>query len=168
MSIHQFITEAQTQADSCDYGEMKDELSRDRIVVGVTDTKLREYLIDIDDLTLTKVIQKAKQYVSQHSSVLQIGSNPSANDNIDEVKDRMTRYKIRQQNEPQGVKRQKCPYCNRRQTHTKEQCPAKNVTCFGCKQKGHYSKSLACKRRQYRATDELEDSAVEAELGNLY
>ena len=65
-SIHQFIVELQNQADQCDYGTMKSDLIRDRIVVGVKDKKLREYLMDIDDLDLNKCIQKSKQWVSNH------------------------------------------------------------------------------------------------------
>ena len=50
-SIHQFIVAVQTQAGNCDYGEpIVNELIRDRIVVGVRDSSLRDYLIDIDDL----------------------------------------------------------------------------------------------------------------------
>ena len=51
MSIHQFATAVQTQADNCDYGEMRDQLIRDRIVVEVRDQTLREYLINLADLT---------------------------------------------------------------------------------------------------------------------
>ena len=135
LSIHQFITDVQTQADNCDYGTMKDELIRDRIVVGVNDHKLREYLIDIEDLTLAKAIQKAKQYVTHHSSVLQM-STSSASDNVDEIRSRFPRTTNQYKSET-SVQKQKCPYCSRRQTHTKERCPAKNATCFVCKLKGH-------------------------------
>jgi len=65
-TIHQFITELQSQAANCEYGAVRDYLIRDRIVIGVNDSKLREYLIDLEDLTLLKCIQKAKQYVSNH------------------------------------------------------------------------------------------------------
>ena len=36
---------------------------------GVNDEKLREYLIDVDNLTLASCIQKSKQYVSHHEHV---------------------------------------------------------------------------------------------------
>jgi len=60
-TIHQFITELQPQAANCEYGAVRDDLIRDRIVIGVNDSKLSEYLIDLKDLTLLKCIQKAKQ-----------------------------------------------------------------------------------------------------------
>lgn len=46
LPIHQltYIINLQTQANVCEYGDMKDELVRDRIVVGVKDKRLREYL----------------------------------------------------------------------------------------------------------------------------
>lgn len=60
-SIHQFIVTVQTQAVSCCYGEpIVHELVRDHIVVGIRDSNLRDYLIDIDGLDLPKCIQKAK------------------------------------------------------------------------------------------------------------
>ena len=72
MSIHQFITALQSQADLCDYEAMSDELVRDRIVVRVNDLKLQEYLINVDDLTLSSCIQKAKQYTSHQDQMRRV------------------------------------------------------------------------------------------------
>ena len=91
LSIHQFITEVQTQADNCYCGGMREQLIRDRIVVGVRDQKLQEYLINLEDLTLLKAIQKAKQYVDHHSSNLKVEGHASASDNVDEVRARSTK-----------------------------------------------------------------------------
>jgi len=49
----------------------RDQLVKNRIVVGVSNDKLREYLIDIKYLTLPKCILKAKQCVSHHSQIQQ-------------------------------------------------------------------------------------------------
>jgi len=70
--IHQFITELQSQATNSEYGTVRDDLIRDRIVIRVNDSELREYLIDLDNLTLLKCIQKSKQHVSNHGQVLEI------------------------------------------------------------------------------------------------
>jgi len=60
LNIHQFITQVQSQADHCNYGELRDQLVRDRIVVEVNDSKLREQLVDIENLDLNTCIRKAK------------------------------------------------------------------------------------------------------------
>ena len=90
-SIHQFIVELQNQADQCDYGTMKSDLIRDRIVVGVKDKKLREYLMDIDDLDLNKCIQKSKQWVSNHQQTSKF--EYSDDENVDAVSSRPEKKK---------------------------------------------------------------------------
>ncbi|KAL1445282.1 hypothetical protein MTO96_029260 [Rhipicephalus appendiculatus] len=51
-----FITALHTLAERCDYGDLKDELIRDRIVVGVRDQKLSTKLQLEQDLTLEKAV----------------------------------------------------------------------------------------------------------------
>ena len=67
-SIHQFITQLQSEANNCDYGAMREEMIRNRIVVGVGDNKFREYLIDVEYFDLARCIRKTKQYVSSCTS----------------------------------------------------------------------------------------------------
>ena len=54
-TIDQFITELKTRAKSCEFGEQHDSMIRDRIVFGVSDTRLKERLLrESSDLTLEK------------------------------------------------------------------------------------------------------------------
>ena len=54
-SIDQFITELKTRAKSCQFGNQQDSLIQDRIVFGVSDTRLKERLHpESSDLTLEK------------------------------------------------------------------------------------------------------------------
>ena len=71
-SIHAFVVRLQTQSENCEYGDMRPELVRDRIVVGVRDSELRKYLIDTENLTLELFIQKAKQFISHQSQAEKI------------------------------------------------------------------------------------------------
>lgn len=48
-------------ADTCEYGNIKDELICDRIVIGIQDTKVSEKLQLINDLTLDKALEIARQ-----------------------------------------------------------------------------------------------------------
>lgn len=169
--IHQFITDVQTQADNCDYGTMRDQLVRDRIVVGINDSKLREYLIDTEDLDLAKCIQRAKQYTSHHD---QIKKMTAKEDNIDYVstksdsskRDRAHRYDnnrdrtYRYDSNPrpnlqvdQG-RQSKCPYCNKT-LHSRERCPARRSICHVCKRRGHWS--VVCKTKSPNTHELVED-----------
>lgn len=143
-TIHQYITAVQSQADLCDYGTMKSELIRDRIVVGVRDTKLQEYLIDVDKLDMAMCIQKAKQYVSHHKQA-QLFNKGGADQNIDAIQPRVKKLqdksKVKKRDEDAGT----CEYCGR-SAHPRDKCPAKEATCFRCKEKGHYGRSTVCKK----------------------
>ena len=55
-SIEQFITSLYQLAETCEYGELKDEMIRDRIVVGIRDQALSERL----QLDSTLTLEKAK------------------------------------------------------------------------------------------------------------
>lgn len=64
-SAEQYITTLYNLVDSCEYGRLKEELLRDRIVVGIADEALSERLQLIADLTL----EDAKTRIRQKEAV---------------------------------------------------------------------------------------------------
>ena len=56
-----FITALHTLSEHCNYGALRNEMIRDRIVVGIRDVKLSEKLQLEDDLTLENAIKKVRQ-----------------------------------------------------------------------------------------------------------
>ena len=56
-SLDHYITEVMKQAELCKYGNLKDELIRDRLVSGIKEDRIREKLLSKKDLTLEKAIQ---------------------------------------------------------------------------------------------------------------
>ena len=61
----QFIMALYELASNCEYGELRDEMIRDRIVVGIRDSSLSERL----QLNPTLTLDKAKQTVRQSEAV---------------------------------------------------------------------------------------------------
>ncbi|GBN33421.1 hypothetical protein AVEN_158696-1 [Araneus ventricosus] len=59
-SVNTFITALYILTEHCEYGVLRDELIRDRIVVGIRDKNLSEKLQLDADLTLTKVIERVR------------------------------------------------------------------------------------------------------------
>ena len=60
-SVDNFITDLYCLAKYCEFGTLRDELIRDRIVVGIKDKKLSEQLQLDSKLTLEKAITKTRQ-----------------------------------------------------------------------------------------------------------
>lgn len=172
-SIHQFIIALQTQVKNCDYGAaINDELVRDRIVVGVRDKNLREYLIDIDNLDLPTCIQKAKQYVSHHEQAAKMHGMQANEENADAIEKRgwmskkpSRRFESYQKEEPSQFKEKKlsfeCEKCGN-MVHKRGFCPAVRSKCLKCNGFGHWAKAKACPKNN-RISEIAEQSSEELE-----
>jgi len=64
-SVEQFITEVHRLAEYCEFGTMKDELIRDRLVVGIRDNSLFKCLQMEAELTVDRV----KRFIHQRKAV---------------------------------------------------------------------------------------------------
>jgi len=162
-----FITEIMVQADECEYGGMRDNLVRDRIVVGVADDGLRDHLLSVEDLTLDVCIRKAKQYVSQKEGISHLKKYGGSDDNVGMVSARrsfnLSRPDSSNINMTSEQNKRLCFFCSKR-FHPQEQFPAQRATCHRCKSVGHWAKSWAC--RQKRPSSNLPSRQVnEVESG---
>ncbi len=63
--MEQYIMELYKLAESCNYGNMKDEMIRDRLVVGIRDNALSKRL----QLDAALTLDKAKKTVRQQEAV---------------------------------------------------------------------------------------------------
>ncbi len=72
-SIEQYITELYNLIEFCEYGELKEEMLRDRLVVGIRDTALSEKLQTDSRLTLdtAKTMVRHKAAVKDQQRQLQ-------------------------------------------------------------------------------------------------
>ena len=63
--MEQFITSLYNLAENCEYGEMKGEMIRDHIIVGICDRALSEQL----QLDAELMLEKAKERVRQREAI---------------------------------------------------------------------------------------------------
>ena len=72
-TVEEYVTVLFNLVDSCNYGELRDEMLRDRLVVGIRDMALSERLQMDSKLTLGKAMKLVRQQeaVHQHNSQLQ-------------------------------------------------------------------------------------------------
>ena len=86
-SVETFITDLHCLAEHCEFGVLKDELIRDKIVVGLKDKKLSEKLQLDSKLTLEKAVTQARQSeaVKKQQGILQ-GTQPDPpSANVDQI-----------------------------------------------------------------------------------
>ena len=78
-TAEKYIMELYTLADNCNYGDLRDEMIRDRLVVGIRDAALSRQLQLDAELTLEKAKTKVRQReaVAEQQKVLKLNT-PSA------------------------------------------------------------------------------------------
>ena len=127
-----FITEIHRLAENCEFGGMKDELIRERLVVGIRDSTLSEHLQLEPELTLDKAkkLIRQRESVRTQQDILQRPFIKQESSSLDAVK----------QFPPTSDKPtfNKCRRCGTG-AHPRQSCPAKEATCFRCNRRGHFS-----------------------------
>ena len=143
-SVEQFITSLYSLAEHCEYGEMKDEMIRDRIIIGIRDRPLSEQLQLDAELTLEKAKKRVRQReaIQEQRVTLNEGGKSHTGDLVDSVGSRKGKEKNRkvQNSPPQGrvTRDVKCTRCGR-EPHARNSCLAKEAICHTCNKRGHYS-----------------------------
>jgi len=140
-TAEEYVTALYELIETCEYGDLRDELLRDRLVVGIRDTALSERLQLNADLTLEvakKAIRQKEAVKEQHKQLA-----PQREHLVEYVNKHAPR---RPQRHKGGATQQsrvstaanKCGRCGRRKHQGNEQCPARNVICHNCKKRGHF------------------------------
>ena len=135
--VDSFITSLYKLAEHCNYGNLRDDLIRDRIVIGVRDTKLSLKLQLEDALTLEKAISLARQNESLKQQQTVIRHEEPVSESVERVRTKQPKQRSR---EAPTAKYQTtaCTRCGRAPTHPPSQCPARSAECHRCHKRGHF------------------------------
>ena len=145
-SMIDFIETLFTLTKTCQFGTLKEELIRDRIVVGIRNAVLSQKLMLDDTLTLDKAVKQAKssELVKEHHKILK---GDGEDGKINRLRDKKRRPPKDKGKIPENTKDQKnserppvkkCYQCSK-SPHKREECPAINAACQKCKNHGHYA-----------------------------
>lgn len=148
--IDKFVTELRNKARTCEFGETEDLMIRDKIVFSTTDSGLRERLLSIPDLTLSKAIDicRAKE-VTKAQVTAMAASSEAQFVNILTKKGSQPAYRsskfaaYKQTPKLKGGHPKNCGKCGR--IHLPRQCPAFNEVCKKCGKKNHFA--VVCKSK---------------------
>ena len=142
-SSEQYITELYRLIEFCEYGDLKEEMLRDRLVVSIRDTALSDKLQTESDLMLEKAetLIRRKEAAKEHRRELQDNSRESTLGKIGsrQFQKRSTSGggKLRSYKgvaQPQRIKESECSRCGRDKHQPGERCPAVGATCHSCTQ----------------------------------
>ena len=182
-SVQSYVTRLRKLATSCEYGELTDDLIRDRLVIGLKHNGDKVRLLREKNLDLKKAIQMC---TTSEVAAQQMKKIQSAEDNTEDVKkfdDKKKAHRRRRfKNAPEQPQKSNdkqtksgaepragftCKYCGRQQRHVKRtECPAFGKTCSNCGKKGHFS-SVCLITKKVNQFEDLETSSEDEACLNL-
>jgi len=166
-SVDAFITDLYCLAKHCNYGLLHDEMIRDRIVVGLLDSRLSEKLQMDPELSLEKAVNATRQseLVKKQQSVVRGTEGSVVPPKTVEAVHKVNRRKGPKQSKAKPESTQsstpspmKCNRCGQFPGHARTKCPAKEAKCLRCKKKGHYKAMCRSGGADVNALDDSDDS----------
>ena len=167
-SAEQYIMELYKLAENCNYGDMKTEMIRDRLVVGIRDIVLSRHLQLHADLTLQTAKKKIchREAIEEQQQVLR-GTNGDSKTLYSIVVQPRQEYTARKgrryckpvYNRNPRAKTKPCTRCGKG-VHPHFKCPASDSTCHRCHKIGHYSSQCF--------TKQISEVAKESYLSMVY
>ncbi|XP_071651744.1 uncharacterized protein [Temnothorax longispinosus] len=157
-----FVADLRRLAANCEFGALKEQLIKDRIVCGVRDSKVRDRLLREKDLNLTKAIdicraaEQADLQIKQlcegttkldvHGVKQQSNETKKAGKKTKPNVNQGVRHKKRggmqtngQRDYREASQRNDCHRCGYKHGY---KCPAWGKTCMKCKKVNHFAKAL--------------------------
>ena len=125
-SVDAYVTDLKLKAKTCEFGNLKDELIRDRFISGVVSEQLRRVLLKECNLTLKRAIE-----IGQLDEITQARLKQFKRDKDIHLVDKRL--------PSSSLGSQRCGNCGG--PHNKsDKCPAKGKQCNQCKKSNHFSK----------------------------
>ena len=142
-SIDTYVTTLRALAETCEFGTLKDDLLRDRIVCGVRDKGIRRKLLQESGLTLSKCVDicRANKATAAQLKDMAPGQTNEEEANAVNQKEDWKKPKV-PKDSGKGPKNQliaECKFCGRKHERNRDKCPAYGQTCSACGKANHFA-----------------------------
>ncbi|CAM4713618.1 unnamed protein product [Leuciscus chuanchicus] len=128
-SIDSYVTELRVLAKTCNFGQLRDSLIRDRVVCGLNSTSMRERLLREKNMSLDTCIQLCRAAELSRENCKAI-SGPM----VEEV--HALRGAVHQRRTSDTVD---CKFCGKTHDKNKLKCPAYGKKCKKCGKDNHFA-----------------------------
>ena len=155
-SIAMFVAELRKLSEFCNYGEMLNDMLRDRLVCGINNVAMQRRLLSESKLTLERALELAQgmEAADQSSKAMHDGEQKTMNAPVNRV-----HYK--KSNDAKSGD-QFCYCCGGK--HSPQSCHFKEVQCHSCKISGHIAKvckSNPKRRKEFKKTHHIGEKEEE-------
>ena len=131
---------------SCNFGQMRNEMIKDRIVIGVADTHLRRSLLQEPKLTLNGAIERGRA----NETIKQQLKTMTTTDEVSSIRKAKKSGSKQKHHQASNNSIKSCKYCGRSHARDKTKCAAYGKTCGFCGKQNHFEAMCMMKKQQGR------------------
>ena len=135
-TVATFVAELRALAEFCNFGASLEDMIRDRLICGISDTKIQQKLLAEKSLTLKTAVEIAQGMETAAKNAREMAQQESTS-NPESVK--QVEHSAKQRATPRTKFTGTC-FCCGRTGHKREDCRLKNVKCHVCGKTGHIKK----------------------------
>ena len=160
-TVDAYVTALKTLAKTCNFGQLQDDLLRDRIVIGIRDNAVRKKLLNMPKLTLKECIDTCRTHESTSKQI-----KTMTQQEVSAVSTRPhIQVKPRNANKPRKPAHQEtnkeiqCIFCDKKHVKDRKQCPAWGKKCSTCHKLNHFA--AVCKSSSKPKTNKKQVKMVD-------
>ena len=146
LTCYEYVNRLRGMSKTCEFGDFKDNLIRDGIVLGTKYHSVRGRLLTEEELTLEKSISICRSYELAQKQMKQI-EKPETDQayRIERRSVKPQRFKSLNSRSDPEKNWKKCTFCGTRHAQDKQKCPAFQAECHNCHKKNHFARM--CRNR---------------------
>ena len=144
-SVATFLAELRKLTEFCKFGNVLEDMLRDRLVCGLSNNTIQRRLLAEKELPLEKALDLARAMEAAEQNVHDLQSRSSAGEDVNFVRQgRSGKLPPRREREPKGKACHRCGVSG----HSPQDCRFRTATCHACSHVGHIAKMCRTKSKQ--------------------
>ena len=140
-TIDAYVSALRKLVKTCNYGELENSMIRDRIVIGIRDTRTRKRLLQEKKLDLSRCIDMCRASEKTDERVKTMNQ-----EEVSAAEKKMSKNSKKETSMPN----RECWYCDKKHAPKKEACPALGKKCHKCGEMNHFAKKCKNKSKRHK------------------
>ena len=139
-SLDEFVANLKHLAATCEFGNLRDELTRDRIVWGIHDNNLRARMLQKKALTLTQAVDLRRSFKQVQVQIKQMQEVQELDKHAEPLNATST---------AKPFKKIACKFCGGKHAYGRNLCPAFGKRRFNCNKPNHFFECMHPAQQKY-------------------
>lgn len=174
-SVDAYVTKLRKLSLTCEFGELADQMIRDRLVCGIKDNAVRKKLLQEADLSLQRCVDicRAAEKTATHIKSMNLQDEVNAlnkpyrkplKTNTPHKEQRKGGKPHHAGGKPHHTRKTLCSFCGYQHPREKEACPAHGKVCANCGNKNHFKSVCRQPEKRVHLLEDCDSTTSDYEI----